>query len=268
MLFRSMRDWMKSNGRENNSRSQDYSTRRYRRIPLGFDSPRSPLRTSLCASGLFTSKGLSATGQCRSYSIPATFARNSPSVTRTTSPGSTRTACQIKSCGCRIKHLSALEGRSNEENRGTHQWKPGWRLAKSSAGGGKEIVRQQPVMMSHPVQRQVKKDEAILTKKGAREIPIPHLLSGIIAGAAQRRGKTLSPAERHLFEPRVGCDLNGASFQADRRAGKLARVIQVRALTDGRDWGRVLYPNIRSATIRRGARATDVGRLVFRLRQN
>jgi hypothetical protein len=39
-----------------------------------------------------------------------------------------------------------------------------------------------------------------------------------------------------LFEPRVGCDLNGASFQADRRAGKLAQAIQDRALTDGRDF--------------------------------
>ena len=90
-------------------------------------------------------------------------------------------------------------------------------------------------MMSHPVPRQVKKDEATLTKKGAERSPSLTFSVESSLAPLKGRGRPLSPAERHLFEPRVGCDLNGASFQADRRAGKLARVIQVRALSDGRD---------------------------------
>jgi hypothetical protein len=52
----------------------------------------------------------------------------------------------------------------------------------------------------------------------------------------RRNGGSLhSDSDRSFFELEFDRDFNGARFHADRRAGKLARVIQVRALTDGRD---------------------------------
>jgi Domain of unknown function (DUF4157) len=130
----------------------------------------------------------------------------------------------------------SARGSANNEGNGRIQRKPDWPLANSAAGGEEEIVQQQSLMMSHLVQRQVKKDEAILTKRGAERSP--SLTFSVESSLAPLKGggRPLSPAERHLFEPRVGCDLNGASFQADRRAGKLAQAIQDRALTDGRDF--------------------------------
>jgi hypothetical protein len=112
--------------------------------------------------------------------------------------------------------------------------KAGWPLSRGAAVGEEEIVQQQPLMTRQTVQRQVKKEEAISAKKGAERFP--SLTFSVESSMVPLKGvgRPLSTAEGHLFEPRVGRDLNGASFQADRRAGKLAQAIQDRALTDGR----------------------------------
>ena len=113
--------------------------------------------------------------------------------------------------------------------------KAGWPLSRGAECGEEEIVQRQSLMMSHPVQRQVKKDEAILTKKGAEKSP--SLTFSVESSLAPLKGggRPLSTAERHLFERRVDRDFNGARFHADRRGGKLAQAIQDRALTDGRN---------------------------------
>ena len=101
--------------------------------------------------------------------------------------------------------------------------KAGWPLSRGAECGEEEIVQQQSLMMSHPVQRQVKKDEAILTKRGAERSPSLTFSVESSLSPFKDGGRPLSNADRNLFAPGVDCGFNGARLHADGRAGKLAR---------------------------------------------
>ena len=124
--------------------------------------------------------------------------------------GAHRVAGQV----IRMPDNTAISARCSTINKGNGGilLKAGWPLSRGAECGEEEIVQQQSLMMSHPVQRQVKKDEAILTKKGAERSP--SLTFSVESSLAPLKGggRPLLTAERHLFERRVDRDFNGARF--------------------------------------------------------
>jgi hypothetical protein len=102
------------------------------------------------------------------------------------------------------------------------------------------LVQRQTEEEEEPVQakllqRQEKEEEEIQTKQALNQTPevTPNIESNI--NSMKGGGQPLSESTRAFFEPRFGTDFSQVRLHTDDKAGKIARSINAKAFTTGKD---------------------------------
>ncbi len=105
-------------------------------------------------------------------------------------------------------------------------------------------VQRQAVESGAREQVEDDEEELVQTKSAAGHAPevTPSLAAGI--NSLRGRGQPLSPSERDFFEPRFGHDFSQVRIHTDQKSADLARSINARAFTVGRDivFGKFQHP--------------------------
>ncbi len=114
-------------------------------------------------------------------------------------------------------------------------------IQKSFSSGGDErlpikmAIRKNPAkdLASPSISNRYSSGLFRLQRKGTGQIAPPNIESGIFS--ARGGGKSLSESEKKYFEPRFGADFSSVKLHTGSQANDLARSVNARAFTVGRD---------------------------------